>query len=59
VLAEGDPDAEFPEGVVRVPRGKTGGRRKVALPEGYLDDLEGATPPSADAETAGSEISGG
>ncbi len=56
VLAEGDPEAPFPPSVMRVPRGKTGGRRRVVLPEGYLDDLEDATPPSAEAEL---DISGG
>ena len=56
VLAEGDPDAPFPPNVMRVPRGKTGGRRKVVLPEGYLDDLDDATPPAAEAET---DVSGG
>jgi nifR3 family TIM-barrel protein len=56
VLAEGDPLAHFPPQVMRVPRGKTGGRRKVVLPEGYLDDLEDATPPCAEAEL---DISGG
>ena len=35
---------------MRVPRGKSGGRQKVALPEGYLDDLSDATPPGAEAE---------
>ena len=56
VLAEGDPNAPFPASVMRVPRGKTGGRRRVMLPEGYLDDLNDATPPGAEAE---SEFSGG
>jgi len=56
VLAEGDPETPFPPSVMRVPRGKTGGRRKVALPEGYLDNLEDATPPSAEAEL---DLSGG
>jgi nifR3 family TIM-barrel protein len=44
----------FPPDAVRVPRGKTAGTQKVALPEGYLDDLEDATPPGAEAETADS-----
>jgi len=39
---------------MRVPRGKTAGRQKVALPEGYLDDLEDATPPAPEAEAADS-----
>jgi nifR3 family TIM-barrel protein len=44
----------FPPDAMRVPRGKTAGRQKVALPEGYLDDLEDATPPGVEAETADS-----
>ncbi|HJS59479.1 MAG TPA: tRNA dihydrouridine synthase DusB [Vicinamibacteria bacterium] len=44
----------FPPEAMRVARGKTGGTQKVALPEGYLDDLDDATPPSALAETADS-----
>ena len=39
---------------VRVPRGKSAGTQKVALPEGYLDDLEDATPPGVLAEAADS-----
>ena len=46
----------FPACAVRVPRGKRGGRQRVALPEGYLDDLDDATPPGAAAEDP---ISGG
>lgn len=44
------PDVRFPVSAMRVPRGKSGGRQKVALPEGYLDDLADATPPGAEAE---------
>lgn len=44
-----DPAEPFPPSAMRVPRGKTAGRQKVSLPQGYLDDLEDATPPSADA----------
>ena len=39
---------------MRVPRGKTAGTQKVALPDGYLDTLDDATPPGAEAETADS-----
>ena len=49
LLADDEP---FPPGAIRVPRGKTGGTQRVALPPGYLDDLDDATPPSADAEDA-------
>ena len=44
----------FPPEAMRVQRGKTGGTQKVVLPEGYLDDLEDATPPGVEAETADS-----
>ena len=37
------------------PRGKRGGRQRVVLPEGYLDDLDDETPPGVEAETADSE----
>jgi len=56
ILAECDPGVRFPAHAMRVPRGKGGGRQKVALPEGYLDDLGDSTPPSAAAEDP---ISGG
>ena len=46
----------FPPSAMRVPRGKTSGTQKVALPEGYLSNLDDATPPSAEAEVA---LSGG
>ena len=44
----------FPPEAMRVPRGKSGGTQRVALPEGYLDDLEDATPPGVLAEAADS-----
>ena len=44
----------LPPDAMRVPRGKTAGTQKVALPEGYLDDLDDATPPGAEAEAADS-----
>jgi nifR3 family TIM-barrel protein len=44
----------FPPEAMRVPRGKSGGRQRVALPAGYLDDLEDATPPGVEAEAADS-----
>jgi nifR3 family TIM-barrel protein len=52
VLGALDRSLPFPPEAMRVARGKSGGTQKVALPEGYLDDLEDATPPSALAETA-------
>jgi len=54
VLSEVDREQPFPPDAVRVPRGKTAGRQKVALPEGYLDDLEDDTPPGIEAEAADS-----
>jgi nifR3 family TIM-barrel protein len=49
-LAGLDPETSFPPAAMRVPRGKHGGRQKVALPDGYLDDLDDDTPPDAAAE---------
>lgn len=43
-------DLAFPASAIRVPRGKSGGVQKVALPEGYLDHLDDDTPPGAEAE---------
>jgi nifR3 family TIM-barrel protein len=53
-LAAADAEQPFPPDAVRVPRGKTSGTQRVALPDGYLDDLEDATPPSVLAEAADS-----
>jgi nifR3 family TIM-barrel protein len=52
VLGLADRDEPFPETAMRVPRGKTAGTQTVALPEGYLANLDDATPPSAEAEVA-------
>jgi nifR3 family TIM-barrel protein len=54
VLSGVDRQQPFPPDAMRVPRGKTAGRQKVALPEGYLDDLEDDTPPGIEAEAADS-----
>jgi len=54
VLATVDRSQPFPPDAMRVPRGKTGGTQKVALPAGYLDALDDATPPGAEAEAADS-----
>jgi nifR3 family TIM-barrel protein len=54
VLRDADRELPFPPEAMRVPRGKTAGTQKVALPEGYLDHLDDATPPGAEAETADS-----
>jgi nifR3 family TIM-barrel protein len=54
VLAAADRSQPFPPEAMRVPRGKSAGTQKVALPAGYLDDLEDATPPGVLAEAADS-----
>jgi nifR3 family TIM-barrel protein len=53
-LGGADRRMPFPPDAMRVPRGKTAGTQKVSLPEGYLDDLEDATPPGVEAEAADS-----
>lgn len=46
VLRSADPEEPFPPKAMRVARGKTAGRQKVSLPEGFLDNrLTDATPP--------------
>jgi nifR3 family TIM-barrel protein len=40
----------FPAAALRVPRGKRAGRQKVTLPEGYLEQLDDASPPGSEAE---------
>ena len=54
VLAGVERSLPFPPDAMRVPRGKTAGTQKVALPEGYLDHLDDAIPPGAEAEAADS-----
>jgi nifR3 family TIM-barrel protein len=58
ILAGADPCEPFPAHAMRLPRGKRGGRQRVALPEGYLDDLADATPPAAELACADA-VSGG
>jgi nifR3 family TIM-barrel protein len=53
-LAGVDRAHPFPPEAMRVARGKTSGTQKVALPEGYLDDLDDETPPGVAAEAADS-----
>jgi len=53
VLAGLDPDERFPPSAMRVPRGKTAGTQKVALPDGYLDELDDDTPPEAEDDSDG------
>ncbi len=56
IMATVDRTTPFPPGVMRVPRGKSGGTQRVVLPDGYRDHLDDATPPPPDAEL---DISGG
>jgi len=49
-------DEPFPPAAMRVPRGKSGGRQSVSLPEGWLADRDDPTPPGCEAED---ETSGG
>jgi len=52
LLSELDASEPFPASCMRVPRGKTGGTQRVSLPDGYLDQLDDATPPAPEAEDA-------
>ncbi len=45
LLARLDPTLALPPGAQRIRRGHTNGPIAVALPDGYLDDLDDATPP--------------
>jgi nifR3 family TIM-barrel protein len=54
VLAVVDRSLPYPPEAIRVPRGKTSGTQKVALPEGYLDSLDDDSPPGVAAEAADS-----
>jgi len=54
VLAGVDRSLPYPPEAMRVPRGKTSGTQKVALPAGYLDSLDDDTPPGTLAEAADS-----
>ena len=51
LLATMDPTVELPPESRRIARGHTNGPRKVSLPYGYLDNLDDATPPSAESES--------
>jgi nifR3 family TIM-barrel protein len=54
VLASIDRSLPYPPEAMRVPRGKTAGTQKVALPEGYLEHLDDDAPPGVEAEAADS-----
>jgi nifR3 family TIM-barrel protein len=56
ILATADPAQPFPPHAMRARRGKSSGTQSVVLPQGYLEDLDDATPPGVAAEEA---ISGG
>jgi hypothetical protein len=47
-----DRSERFPPSAMRVPRGKSSGTQVVSLPDGYLNDIDDATPPAASAEDA-------
>ena len=49
-------DEPYPPSAMRVPRGKSAGTQRVALPEGYLERLDDAAPPGPEAEDP---VSGG
>ncbi|WP_019877888.1 tRNA dihydrouridine synthase DusB [Sporichthya polymorpha] len=57
LLAELDTDQEFPAASLGVPRGRAGSPRRVALPDGWLDDAGDAVVDDADAGLAA--LSGG
>jgi nifR3 family TIM-barrel protein len=54
VLGGLDRSLPYPPEAMRVPRGKTSGTQRVALPDGYLDHLDDDTAPGPEAETADS-----
>ena len=54
LLSSLDRSLPYPPEAMRVPRGKTSGTQKVALPDGYLDHLDDDMAPGPEAETADS-----
>jgi nifR3 family TIM-barrel protein len=54
VLGAIDRSHPYPREAMRVPRGKTAGTQRVALPEGYLDHLDDEAVPGPEAEAADS-----
>jgi nifR3 family TIM-barrel protein len=48
ILQAAPADEPFPPAAIRVPRGKSGGRQRVALPEDWLLDPNDPTPPPLD-----------
>jgi nifR3 family TIM-barrel protein len=53
VLSEADATLRFPPLAMRMPRGKSSGRQRVCLPDGYLDDPDDDTPPTDDGAVSG------
>ena len=54
VFEDVDREQPFPPSAMRVIRGKTSGmQKKVALPHGYLENLDDATPPDGGDEDPG------
>lgn len=49
-----DFDQPYPVDALRAVRGKSGGRQRVVLPAGYLDQLDDHTPPTSDGDDGGS-----
>jgi hypothetical protein len=57
LLAELDPDEPFPERELGTPRGRQGTpRSRLALPEGWLDDIDGS---GIHAQEDANEVTGG
>ncbi len=56
LLAELDPDEPFPVQELGTPRGRQGSPRRVALPEGWLDDADGS---GAHVREDANEVTGG
>jgi nifR3 family TIM-barrel protein len=56
ILGALDREEPFPPSAMRARRGRSGGARRVILPDGYLDQLDDDPPPGPEAESA---ISGG
>jgi tRNA-dihydrouridine synthase len=52
LASELDAEEPFPPSCMRVSRGKSAGTQRVALPDGYLSQLDDDTPPPASAEDA-------
>jgi hypothetical protein len=58
ILSVLDPELPYPPEAMRVPRGKTSGTQRVALPEGYLDNLDDDTSPGADVDADAASAGG-